>query len=396
MWTDDLERHAQEAAALWTLRDASALAPHHDAASLAALDERVDAHIDALRAEGERGVEAAAAALDAGSPGSVFAAAVLAIGRDEGAGLGPALAMAEASPRLCRALTAALAWVPFLAARPVVERLLRASASPALRRVGIAASAAHRRDPGEPLAWAALEDDARLSARAFRAVGELARVDLLPVLREHLASGDEERRFWAAWSSVLLGEGAALEPLWAIAASGGRFAERACSLSVRGLAVGEARARVESLGAAEPAARAAIAGAEALGDPASVPWLFSRMESPALARAAGEAVATITGVAIERDLATAPASHGAGAAADPDHGLPWPAVGPLRAWWASKEKGFRPGERHLLGAPLTPESAQAVLRDGSQKRRASAALEMALLRPGRPLFEVRVHERAIT
>src|SRR5688572_19522370 len=52
-----LQRHAEEVAFLWRLRDAAAVAPHHDRTSLAALDERLDAHLDGLRIAGDQGVE---------------------------------------------------------------------------------------------------------------------------------------------------------------------------------------------------------------------------------------------------------------------------------------------------------------------------------------------------
>lgn len=399
-----LERHAEEVAFLWRLRDAAAVAPHHDRASLAALDERIDAHLDGLRIAGDQGFETAAGPLDPDEPGSVFAVATIAAERADEEGMGAALALAEASVSAARAITSALAWAPFDAARPVIERLLSASAPAAQRRIGIAASAAHRKDPGEPLAWAVHDDDPRLRARALRAAGELARRDLLGVARDAMRSDHEETRFWAAWSWALLGDGAAVPALWSIARAGGPFAERAVAVAARKGDPLDARARIEDLGMAPATARAAIVGAEALGDPVMVPWLFERMSAPALARAAAEAFATITAAVVERELRGEKPEgfepgpnddpRDANVAMDRDRNLPWPAPDALRAWWSARERGFRRGVRYLLGAPISPEVAENALYTASQKRRASAAIEVALLRPGQPLPEVRGRARA--
>ena len=50
-----VEQHAEEASFLWLLRRAAVEAPHYSLADLAALDERVEAHIDGLRIAGEVG-----------------------------------------------------------------------------------------------------------------------------------------------------------------------------------------------------------------------------------------------------------------------------------------------------------------------------------------------------
>jgi hypothetical protein len=45
--------------------------------------------------------------------------------------------------------------------------------------------------------------------------------------------------------------------------------------------------------------------------------------------------------------------------------------------------------RYLLGRPITIESLRQALKIGYQRQRAAAAIELALLNPGKPLFEVR-------
>ena len=395
-----VEEHADEAAFLFRIRDAAATAPHYDRGRLRDLDERIEAHLDGLRVAAAEGLAIAAAALDEDEPGTAFTLAVLATERNEAEALAPALELAEASRGAARGVVAGLAWVPFATARPRIAPLLAPGASRAHKRIGIAACAAHRQDPGEALTYALFDDDPALKTRALRAVGELGRVDLVDVVRAELALVDgDERRYWAAWSAALLGVEAAVPVLWSIADSGAAFAEQACSLVMRKLDVREARARLEGLGASADHARAAIAGAAALGDPALVPWLLASMENPALARVAGEAFATITGAVIEGALATqAPEGVVAGPSDDPaaesvamdrDEQLRWPAPAALRLWWSARESGQKRGVRQLAGAPITAEALEAELVHGNQPRRAAAAIELSLRSPGRPLVEVR-------
>jgi uncharacterized protein (TIGR02270 family) len=418
IFAEILEVHAEEAAFLWRIRDAAATAPHYDRASLAVLDERIEAHLDGLRIAGKQGLEVATKALVADEPGTVFTLAALAAERAEAKAFGDALALAAESTAAARAVTSALAWAPFHIARPLLGPLLSARAPATHRRIGIAASAAHREDPGEPLAYAILDDEPRLRARGLRAAGELGRADLAGELRAELGrDGNDDTRFWSAWSAALLGLDGAMPALWALADAGGPFAERACALVMRRIDPREGRGRLESRGAV-PApdgdagsprprpgsavaerARTAIAGACALGDPALVPWLLEAMETPELARVAGEAFATITGALVEGPLeAKPPEGFVAGPNDDPDDSdvaidrdwaLRWPAAKAAAAWWSARENDFRRGVRYLLGAPLTTDALDRVLAQGSQRQRAAAAIELALRRPGHPLLEVR-------
>jgi hypothetical protein len=76
-------------------------------------------------------------------------------------------------------------------------------------------------------------------------------------------------------------------------------------------------------------------------------------------------------------------------AMDPDGPLRWPAVKALEAWWGAREGAFRRGVRYVGGAVLSDDALEREIAQASQRRRAGAALEMALRRPGKPLAEVR-------
>jgi uncharacterized protein (TIGR02270 family) len=124
------------------------------------------------------------------------------------------------------------------------------------------------------------------------------------------------------------------------------------------------------------------------------------MEIPVLARTAGEAFSMITGI----DLAYAdlegecPEGFDAGptenpededVAMDPDEDLPWPAAQLVADWWSKNQARFRNGTRYLAGKPIATDNLRQVLRTGFQRQRAAAAIELTLLHPGQPLFEVR-------
>ena len=74
---------------------------------------------------------------------------------------------------------------------------------------------------------------------------------------------------------------------------------------------------------------------------------------------------------------------------DPDGDLSWPDPDAVRKWWAARRGDFAVGTRYLVGRPMSPERLGQVLRDGYQRQRAAAALELAIRNPGQPLFEVR-------
>ena len=76
-------------------------------------------------------------------------------------------------------------------------------------------------------------------------------------------------------------------------------------------------------------------------------------------------------------------------AMDADLNLAWPDPALIQKWWNARQGNFAKGTRYLLGQPITPESLRLALKNGYQRQRAAAALELAILNPGRPLFEVR-------
>ena len=106
-----VEQHAEEAAFLWTLRDAATDAPHYKRHHLARLDERVEAHVDGLRVAGEAGWRIALEQLERRcEKGELFAAGVLALESGDMRRIEPLVARAEAEPEARRGFVGAIAW----------------------------------------------------------------------------------------------------------------------------------------------------------------------------------------------------------------------------------------------------------------------------------------------
>jgi uncharacterized protein (TIGR02270 family) len=395
-----VEQHAEEAAFLWLLRGAAVQAPHYSLKDLADIDERVEAHIDGLRVAGEAGWSICADALAQEEPGEVFAAAVLAFESGQDQRIKMVMEVAATEPELSLGLISALGWLSFDQVKEHIDQLLR-SLTPELRRIGVAAFAVHRQDPGSILVDALNDENTSLKARAIRAVGELGRIDLLSMLKNQLAAEDKDCQFWAAWSAVLLGDrGEAMEFLKTFATSESPFQESALNLTLRVMDNTSAQNWLKEMSQQPDWLRYTVIGAGVAGDPVRIPWLIEHMEMPELARVAGESFTMITGVDIAyEDLEGEwPEDFEAGPTESPededvemdsDEDLPWPEPKLIREWWDSNKNAFRNGTRYLLGQPISPEHLHKVLRTGYQRQRAAAALELAILQPGQPLFEVR-------
>ena len=394
-----IEQHAEEAAFLWLLRDGAVHEPHYSLSDLAHLDDRVDAHIDGLRIAGDEGWDILKETLMWEDAGEVFAAAVLAFETGVEERIQAVLEAGSDDYELSRGLVSALGWLPFNQANGYIENLAAAESS-ALRRIGLAAYVAHRQNPGQFLINALSDDDAVLRARALRVAGELGRKDLLPPLKDHTKEHDTNSRFSSAWAATLLGDASIVPVLRSMAESEEPHAEKACCMALRLMHLSDAHVWLQQLFKPSNLQRLAVTGYGVIGDPMAVPWLIQMMEVEELARVAGESFTMITGLdlAYEDLEGEWPEGFEAGPTEspededvelDPDEDLPWPEPKLIREWWDSNKNAFRNGTRYLCGKPITEEQCQHVLRHGYQRQRAAAAIELVMMNPGQPLFEVR-------
>jgi len=406
-----IEQHAEEAAFQWLLRDSAVIEPHYFLSDLANLDDRTEAHIDGLRIAGDKGWEICKETLAWEEAGEIFIAAVLAFESGNEDRINEVIEAGSEDPELARGIISALGWIPNEQVLVHIQKLLN-SDSPSLGRIGIAASAVHRKDPGKHIADSISSDNLLLKARALKAAGELGREDLLPYISTLLNDEDDNCRFWAAWAAVLLGDVDAISALQSFIASedpshpnpllpGARKrTEEAIKLAMRRMSASDSHIWQKKFARNPDTTRQALIGAGAIGDPILIPWIIEQMAVPEIARVAGEAFNMITGIDIAYNDLEGEWPEGfeagpteepedEGVEMDPDEDLPWPEPKLIKTWWDKNKGDFKDGVRYLVGKPVTPEHLQQVLRTGMQRQRAAAALELSILQPGLPLFEVR-------
>jgi len=395
-----LSQHAEEAAFLWASRTRATSDPTYSLKTLGVVDDRVEAHLDGLRIAGDEGWAMCRSKLENGDAGEVFPLAILAFESRDRQRMLDALTAGCVSVDTRRALISALGWLDYSAVKPWLDRLLNAK-NALHRAVGVAACAIHRKDPGTVLTASIGDPDPLLRARALRATGELKRADLLNQVRAHVSDEDEACRFWAAWALTIHGEREGNRRLTQWLGHGDRFGEAALQLSLRAMSLDDGREWVRVLAKDPELRRSAVVGAGVLGDPTTMKWIIGHMQSPRLARLAGEAFSMMTGVDLvqkgfdrtgpSETEGEEPGDEASDTSIGPEYDshLPLPHAELIDQWWQGHHSQLTPGVRYLAGQPLTIDTARQILRAGKQRQRAAAAVEIALREPGEVLFEVR-------
>jgi uncharacterized protein (TIGR02270 family) len=388
---DEALQWINETEALWTRRQIGIDAPYFSLCDLASLDSRLNKQLDALRQYSapswsllEQRFNGPQYSLD-----DLFPATVLAFSETSPSSWRDFLIeLIGTDERPITAVIETLGWLPL---DRIKESLLQflAAANPLHQRIALAVCARHRADAGDYLTAALRSDVHALRACALKAAGELGRLDLLPALRERLTAEPPDQRFWAAWSAVRMGErGQETEIIDEFALADSPLRQHARVLLPRVLNDSQRQRWLETIKSQAVHSRDAILGVGAAGDPWQIPWLIEQMPNPELARVAGEAFTLITGLELTEHQLAQPTATDSPNPKDPMRGLPWPNPDAITAWWQANETCFQRGTRYLLGRPITPDHCLHVLINGNQRQRAAAALELALIQTGMPLFAV--------
>ncbi len=383
-----VELHAEEAAILWSRRNTAVNAPHYNREFLGRLDERLEANIDGLRIAGDVGwAEAQKAFAAHPEPGEAFVLAAIAFGRETMSGINDVLeALGEEDNQpLVRAAISALGWLLPSDLRGKVQSLLK-DPRPQARLLGLGACSTHRVDPGPQLVEF-LRDVPAVRDRAARLAGEVGRSDLLAELK----SGDLTSSGAAVFARVLLGDLSALPQLQKIATRPGPDQWPAFDLALLAMGEDAARTWLKELGNTESDPRYLVRSAGLLGDPALVPWLIRQMETPLMARLAGESLSLITGVDIDfMDLDGEPGDSDTVPNDDPaddlveldmDDELPTPDPAKVAAWWEEAGASYQSHQRYFLGALRLEQTYRDGFENGYQRQRKLAALNLALITP---------------
>ena len=401
-YCDLYEQAVTEAAFLWLLRSIKVEQPQPTLAVIAELDARIQDELDGLMTS-PLGWKYCETALSLGEPGEQFTATVVALRSQETRRVQTAVETGLSNPRSTPGLISALGWLPPDLVQPWIGRFLHGK-DLNHKFLGVAACGVRREDPGELLTDILRREDCQkhipLHARALRLIGECRRGDLLPALHTATASQEPSLVFWANWSTILLGQHAAVKNLQPLVFNGGPLQTRAIQLVFRALPIEPAREWISTL-AKDPAnARAVITATEALGDPHAVSWLIGKMADPLLARLAAEAFTFITGVdLIKHQLHKDPHpvvapipnddADDAQVGLDEDENLPWPDVEKIAALWGNHGANFKAGQRYFLGKPIAPDWLKHKIAEGTMRQRHAAALELALIDPSSRLINTR-------
>lgn len=388
-----VRQHAEEAAFQWVRRSSAVRSPKYSLKDIAALDNRVEAHVDGLRLAGEQAWVVCEEAL-ANDPGEMFAATAFAFraAPDKLASrLETLLARLESAPELQRGFLGGLGFSSWPSISTYARSWL-ASDAPLLKALGLAAFRIHQRAPPDASLQQALAMvEPEVLQEALSLVGELAVERSAPTIPAEPKGPARLRLLWALSSLHLQRTAPAMPVLHSLADEDSREAQPAAELLVRRLDEQSALKWIRQGMGRPDRRRRAVLAVGAAGYPKLVDDLVSLMEDEAIARAAGFAFTMLTGADLEfLDLDGEPPipsdEEVDSAIADPDAELPWPHVARIRDWWAQNKKDYLAGRRYLMGLPVERASLQRVLVSGKQPHRRAAALEQVLLDAKTPLY----------
>ncbi|WP_061169454.1 TIGR02270 family protein [Caballeronia hypogeia] len=390
-----LEQHVEDAAALRKIRSRIVRAPHVRLPDLARFDERIAAHLDGIAVAGREGVRMSIQALERAGKGELFTAAIGCIEWQSNPAILRLIALGQAVPDARPGLHSAFGWVSARRLAGVVSTLL-ADDDPATRLAGLEGCLQHRVNPKRHLDTALVSEDPVLRARALRCAGEIGRVDRLEACQSCFDDPDSSCRFHAARSALLLGDReVALDVIRDISLTTSTFGDAALALAVSVLPAAEAHRWLEPIAAHPEDARRLIRAIGFTGDPRYVQWLIGHMRDDRLARLAGESFSLITGadlVALQLVRPVPPAATTDDendlddAAREEDDGAPWPDPDKTGKWWDANKARMPCNVRHLMGALPSKAQCIEVLRHGTQRQRAAAAIQLRLADPRGVLF----------
>jgi len=298
-------------------------------------------------------------------------------------------------------LISAMGWLPDELANPWTERFLNGKEM-AHKYLGLATCSVRRQNPEERLTTILQRDDCRqhekLYCRALRLIGELRRQDCMPAIHQAIHDDNENIRFWATWSAVLLGHRASVPHLQDFVFNAGPYQHQAIQLAFRVLPVEQAREWIDKLLNDKSQIRVVIKATGALGDPDAINWLIDTMHDPALAKLAGEAFTTITSIDINthRLMMDEPDSTVAiddtddnSVDQDDDENLLTPDANKVAAIWRQQSPHYIIGHRYFMGQPMGATHLKEILANGTQRQRHAAALALALNESDVPLPNTR-------
>jgi uncharacterized protein (TIGR02270 family) len=382
-WTDIIEEHVEEAAFCYEQRRAAFASRQYRIETLAELDARLVAHLDALLLSEAEGWAQSVAGLESENDGPAFVAGWVALASGSVEWIG-ALAKALAAPKALRGLSAALRLAPGDGVVPALEKF--AAADPLGPRALALDALAYRGRPVEPRAVQALLDAAKTAAigAGLAIIGRRRIAALAGGVTRALEHPHPAVALAALRAALRLELPGALPALRARAAVDDPPGAEAVQLL--GLAGDASDMKLLSQAArTEARGRAGVVALGRLGHAGGVETLIAATENAKLARVAGLALETLLGVDLVAAKLAAPkppAAEGEEALAlDPDVDLPTPDPKRIRAWWSERKTQPDRDARLRHGQPFAWDAVAGEARDGLLPDRDAALQEIALRLP---------------
>ena len=402
---DIVFQHAEDASALWHRRNLAASEPHYSLRDLFELDNRVSANIKGLLVAGIDAEPLIDELVEADDDGAIFTAALVAIESSRYDRFDELVDRLESDDIDCKGvaeLASALAWVNPGRLAGVVKKLL-AHSSPVQTMLGLLACTAHGKVSESIVRPHLISDSKELRKVATRVAANAAVTSVLPIIKSSHAEQDSSEKYECARAMALLGDKpGALALLSSLALADDSVATKALMLYLRIAGLGGCKNLLKTLDNAPGRERDVVSGFGIVGDPVAMTWLIGKMSDRLLNRLAGESVSMITGVDIvEKNLEldyTPPENDETGPDDDPenddvaldeDEDLPWCNPESVSQWWNTNAT-LSAGQSYLAGSLRTADNLSNVLKNGLQRQRHIAAIDLAVSQVNIPYVDTRL------
>lgn len=397
-----IEQYADDAAFLWVLRSIAVEQPHYHRQEMLELEKRIEKKLNGLFIAPDDAWQACLSGLELEQPGEVFIATVVAFKSHDMEKIQQAVHVGLSNNEAEKGLISALGWLPSNLVQPWIKKLFT-SKDLNHKYLALASCSVRRENPSKYLTRILERDDCKqqikLYARALRLIGELRRQDLMPQLSAAVEHDNQDIRFWAIWSAILLGNHQQVSQLESYVLTANANRQHAVNIAFRVLPIEQARHWISTLSNDPAQSRIVIQAVGVLGDPHAVNWLITQMKEKDTARLAAQSFTFITGIDLldhalmaedsEPIIESANDNTDKQSILQDDNNLPWPDHTKISKLWMNKGSGFITGQRYFLGESLSEANLQNSLRDGGQRQRHAAALELSLTHNEMPMQNTR-------
>lgn len=390
---DIYEQYVDEASFLWLMHTIAVDQPHYSVTELFSLEKRIDSQLNALMGNLKISWNICEKLFDEAEAGEIFTAAVLAFRSRDQQKIQSVVQAGMSTKETSQGLLYALAWLP---GNRVNDWIKRFFTSKDLKHKCLAVQACNMRqeNPAEYLLNILNREDCRndinLYIASLKISGELKRFDLLEHVTNATQHENEDVKFWAIRSAILLGDKLQVSKLEPYLEASSKFQHEAMQLVFRVLPVAESRQWVSKLADDPSQVRSLITITGVMGDPLAIDWLLQKMNETEYARVSTEAFCMITGTDIvkldmtiknptESETVANENPDDATVKMHDDENLPWPDVLKVSNYWQLIKPNYILGQRYLLGSQIAMPTLKSDLQRAYQRQRHAIAYEIALL-----------------